>query len=110
MIGVVVRFQFAENFSAEKLERIANGARQKFVGMPGLRSKTFTIDADNRQAINFYIWESRAAAEAFFTPQLVEGVTGLYGVRPEIQFLEIAAVVDNGVPLVPLPVPTTVLA
>jgi hypothetical protein len=29
-------------------------------------------------------------------PGLVERVTGLYGVRPTIQFVEIATLVDNG--------------
>lgn len=95
MIGVLVKFQYTDAFSVEKVEKIAAAARQKFVGMPGLRSKAFMFDQAAKTAINFYIWESRAAAEAFFTPQLVEGVTALYGVRPEVQFVEIATLVDN---------------
>jgi hypothetical protein len=95
MVGVFVKFQYPDGFSVEKIEKIANGARQKFVGMPGLRSKAFTFDATANLAVNFYVWESRAAADAFFTPQLIEGITGLYGVRPEVQFVEIAALVDN---------------
>ncbi len=95
MIGVFVTFRYTDGFSAEKIEKIATGARQKFVAMPGLRSKAFTFDTDAKTATNFYVWESREAARAFFTPQLVEGVTGLYGVRPEVQFVEIAALVEN---------------
>jgi len=95
MIGVFVTFHYTDGFSAEKIEKIATSARQKFVRMPGLRSKAFTFDTAAKTAVNFYVWESRAAAEAFFTPQLVEGVTALYGVRPEIQFVEIAALVEN---------------
>ena len=30
-------------------------------------------------------------------PRLTERVTGLYGVRPRIEFVEIAALVDNAV-------------
>ena len=106
MIGVFVKFQYTDGFSVEKVEKIATGARQKFVGMPGLRSKAFTFDEAAKTAVNFYVWESREAAEAFFTPQLVEGVTGLYGVRPEVQFVEIATLVDNANE--PLTAPATV--
>jgi pimeloyl-ACP methyl ester carboxylesterase len=95
MIATFVTFRYPDAFSAEKVQTIAANARHKFEGMLGLRSKTFTVDADAKQAVNFYVWESREAAEAFFTPQLVEGVTALYGVRPEVRFVEIAALVDN---------------
>jgi hypothetical protein len=95
MIGTFVTFRYTDDFSAEKLRAIAAGARRKFEGMPGLRSKTFSVDAEAKQAVNFYVWESRNAAEAFFTPQLVEGVTALYGVRPEVRFVEVAEFVDN---------------
>jgi hypothetical protein len=63
--------------------------------MPGLRSKTFTIDEENHEAVNFYLWDSEEAARAFFTDELRQRVTGLYGVAPTIQFLEVAALVDN---------------
>jgi hypothetical protein len=43
---------------------------------------------------NFYVWESEAA-RAFFTEELVERVTGLYGVRPDVEFVDIVTVVDN---------------
>ena len=63
--------------------------------MPGLRQKAFTIDAENRRAINVYLWESEKAALAFFTPELAERVKGLYGVAARIEFAEVAALVDN---------------
>lgn len=65
--------------------------------MPGLRSKTFTFDPESGTATNVYLWESEEAARAFYSPQLVERVTGLYGVAPDVRFVEIAAIVDNGV-------------
>jgi hypothetical protein len=53
------------------------------------------LDEKRQQAMNFYVWESKAAAEAFFTEELRNKATGLYGVSPTISFLEIAEVVDN---------------
>ena len=64
---------------------------------PGLRLKAFTLDAERQRATNFYVWESEAAAKAFFTDELTERITGFYGVRPRIDFVEIAALVDNAV-------------
>jgi heme-degrading monooxygenase HmoA len=98
MLGVFVTFRYESSFDAAKVRKIAAGARAMFEGMPGLRSKAFTLSPDTREATNFYIWESDAAAKAFFNAQLVERVTGLYGVRPTIQFAEIATLVDNAHP------------
>ena len=98
MLGVFVTFRYESSFDAAKVRKIAVGARTMFEGMPGLRSKAFTLSPDTREATNVYIWESDAAAKAFFNEQLVERVTGLYGARPTIQFVEIATLVDNAHP------------
>lgn len=95
MIAVVVRFQYENEFNEARLQQIADGARTKFQGMPGVRSKAFTLDAARRQALNFYVWESEDAARNFYTPQMIEGVTKLYGVRPSIEYLKLAALVEN---------------
>jgi hypothetical protein len=63
--------------------------------MPGLRSKAFTLNPAAREATNFYIWDSEEAARAFFTDELLERVTGLYGARPSIDFVHIATLVEN---------------
>jgi hypothetical protein len=95
MVGVFVTFAYGDDFDPKKVAAIADGARERFVGMPHLRSKTFTIDPAARTATNFYVWDSREAAEAFFTDELREFVTGLYGVAPEIRYAEIATLVQN---------------
>jgi hypothetical protein len=43
MIAVMVRFQYENEFNEARLQQIAEGARSKFQGMRGLRSKAFTI-------------------------------------------------------------------
>jgi len=93
MIGVFVTFRYGDDFDEQRVRKIAENARAKFEGMAGLRSKAFTIDAAKREAANFYVWDSEDAARAFFTDALLAGVTGLYGVRPSVDFLQIAALV-----------------
>ena len=96
MIGVFVRFRYGEAFDERAVRAVAEGARVKFEGMPGLRSKAFTLSPEKREATNFYLWESEDAAKAFFTDELIERVTRLYGVRPSVEFVQIAALVENG--------------
>ena len=64
--------------------------------MPGLRSKAFTVNAGKREAVNLYVWDSEDAAKEFFTDALAERLTGLYGVRPTVEFVQIATLVENG--------------
>ena len=95
MIGVFVTFRYEDNFDERTVRKIAETARPRFEGMPGLRSKAFTLNSEKRVATNFYVWESEDAAKAFFTDELLERVTGLYGVRPTVEFVQIATLVEN---------------
>ena len=96
MIGVFVTFRYGDNFDERALRKIAETARARFEGMPGLRSKAFTLNSAKREATNFYVWDSEDAAKAFFSDELLERVTGLYGVRPSVEFVQIATLVENG--------------
>jgi heme-degrading monooxygenase HmoA len=95
MIGVLLTFRFGDAFDEQAIRKIAETARERFEGMPGLRSKAFTFNSAKREAANFYIWESEEAARVFFTDRLLEHVTGLYGVRPTVEIVRIAALVEN---------------
>src|SRR5215510_8706774 len=95
MIGVFVTFRYGDNFNEQTLRKIAETARAKFDGMAGLRSKAFTLNSAKREATNFYVWDSEDAAKAFFSEELLEQVTGLYGMRPSVEFVQIATLVEN---------------
>jgi hypothetical protein len=97
MHGAIVEFQYGEEFDRARIEAIAREARGRFEGLPQLRQKVFTVDATNRRATNVYLWESEEAAREFFDDALVDRVTGLYGVRPTVSFVEVAELVDNDV-------------
>ena len=99
MIGVILTFRYGDNFDGQVISKIAETARVKFEGMPGLHSKAFTFSSKKRQAINFYVWDSEDAAKAFFTEELLQRVSGLYGVRPDVEFVQVVALVENRSPL-----------
>ena len=95
MIGVFVTFRYDDNFNEQAIRKIAETARARFENMPGLRSKAFTVNSAKREATNFYVWDSEDVAKAFFTDELLERVTGLYGVRPSVEFVQIVTLVEN---------------
>ncbi len=95
MIGVFVTFSYGSDFDEQAVRKIAEAARSRFEGMPGLHSKAFTVNSGKREATNFYVWNSEEAARAFFTEALLERVAGLYGVRPRVEFVQIATLVEN---------------
>ena len=95
MIDVFVTIRYGDNFDEQAVRKIAETARVRFAGMPGLRAKAFTLNSAKREAANFYVWDSEDAAKAFFTDQLLERVAGLYGVRPSVDFVQIATLVEN---------------
>ena len=94
MVGVFVTFRYGDDFDEQAVRKVAETARVRFEGMPGLRSKAFTLNSGKHEATNFYVWESEDAAKAFFTDELLERVTGLYGVRPTVEFVQIATLVS----------------
>jgi heme-degrading monooxygenase HmoA len=95
VIGVNVTFEYGDEFDRARVLAVAQNARGTFDGMPGLRCKYFTLDDKHHRATNFYVWDSQDAAQSFFSDELRERVTGLYGVAPTIDFVEIAQIVDN---------------
>jgi heme-degrading monooxygenase HmoA len=94
MIAVFVTFD-TDDLDDARVRKVATEARGMFEGMVGLRNKFFTLSEAKTRATNVYVWESEPAARQFFSEQLVERVTGLYGVRPQIEFAEVVELVDN---------------
>jgi len=96
VIGVTVTFDYKDGFDRSRVIKVAENARAMFEGMPGLRYKFFTFDPEQSRVMNFYVWDSEEAARSFFSPELRERVTGLYGTAPTVAFVEIAEIVENG--------------
>ena len=87
MVEVLLIFRFGPEFDEARIRQVAEAAQGEANGTPGLRSKVLMIDAANRGAVHVYAWDSEGAARAFLTPDRVELITALYGVRPSVQFV-----------------------
>lgn len=97
MIGVIVTIGPGENLNRQRASVVAEQAVPMFQGMDGLLSKVFMWDDETGTVINTYVWDSEPAARAFFTPEVKEQITELYGVEPQVRFAEVSALVDNRV-------------
>ena len=95
MIGVNVTFDYDGDFDRARVIKQAEDSKAMIAAIPDVRFKFYTYDEKNQRATNFYVWESQDAAERFFTEELRELVTGLYGAAPRIDYVEIAEIVDN---------------
>jgi hypothetical protein len=72
--------------------------KKKFVtslSQQDLRSKAFSYNAEANSAKNYYVWEDANAAKNFFTEENISNIGNIYGVRPSVEFLEVATLVDN---------------
>ncbi len=95
MIGTFVTLRYPDGIDRSRVLKVAAESKGMFDGMPGLRSKAFTLDEEHDQAVNMYLWDSEEAARGFFTDDVTALITDVYGVPPTIQHVEILAVVDN---------------
>jgi hypothetical protein len=94
-LGVLVTFQYGDDYDRDRLVTIAARARDRAVGMPGLRNTFFSVDDAKQRAVNFYAWEWEDEGLAFFSGEQIEQLTQLYGVHPSVESVEIVELVDN---------------
>jgi hypothetical protein len=61
--------------------------------IPGLIFKTFTVNDDTYGGL--YLWTDRAAAQAWFTPELIAKIKARSGVDPQIIYFDSPIQIDN---------------
>jgi hypothetical protein len=102
MITAIVQYRLPPHIDqaacAAHFRKIAPGFR----AVPGLIRKQF-IHAEDGWAGGVYLWESRAAAEAFYSGPWLQGIRERYGMDPEIRYFATACVTDNAAAAVLLP-------
>lgn len=95
MITAIVTFKLPADVDAKKAAELFKGSAPKYRGMTGLVRKYYLFDAEKRIGGGVYLWQSRADAEAVYTPQWQAYIAERYGAPPEIRYFETAVVVDN---------------
>lgn len=68
--------------SEEVIRRQFVAVADRYLGVPGLIRKYFGFTEDAKCVIGIYLWESRDAADAFYSPAWMTGVTERWGAAP----------------------------
>jgi len=93
MITAVVRFRLPEGTSDDAKAMFEKSA-PNYRGVPGLvRRTTFTERIEPEGA--FYLWNSREAAERFYSEAWKSMIAQRYRAQPEISFYDTSIVVEN---------------
>ena len=95
MIVAITQYLLDESLTSEQVRSQAAASIDKFVDRSGLLRKYFMISDDASTGASVYLWESRQAAEAFFTEEWEQRIEGKYGHRPSVAYYDCTFVVDN---------------
>ena len=64
------------------IEKLFSEVAGNYLGIPGLVRKYFGFTEDGKSVIGIYLWTSRAAADKFYSPEWMAGVTQRWGAAP----------------------------
>ena len=95
MIVAIVTFKLPRRWSVAEAAAVFKSTAPKYVGKSGLRRKHYFVTEDGNRAGGIYFWESKAAAEACYTPEWQAMVTDKYGAAPDILYAAVPVSVDN---------------
>jgi hypothetical protein len=93
MIIASVRFSLPEGTSFEDARKLYEQNLAAYEKAPGLITKYYVFGGGKGGGI--YLWESREAAERFYTPEWREMIAKKYKGAGEIEWLENPVTVDN---------------
>lgn len=92
---VMWTFQVPSGTTKADLVSTIKTTAHTYQGIPGLIRKYYGISEDARSIVGIYLWESRAAADAFYTPDWVAMVTKRWGAPPVRQDWSTPMVVES---------------
>lgn len=95
MMLAIVTFELPRRWSVAEAAAVFESTAPKYLGKPGLVRKHYYVSEDGARAGGVYLWESKAAAEACYTPEWKATVTAKYGAPPQIMFAAAPVSVDN---------------
>jgi hypothetical protein len=95
MITAIVRFKLPATVSSDEASRLFQGSAPKYQGLEGLVRKYYLFDQKSHTGGGVYLWESREAADAVYTPEWRRMIADRYGAEPDITYFETPVIVDN---------------
>jgi hypothetical protein len=84
----------AETTKAQAVE-VIKATAHSYQGVPGLIRKYYGLTEDGASLVGIYLWQNRAAADAFYTPDWIQRVSGRWQSQATRQDWETPMVVES---------------
>lgn len=82
MYCVMWTYKVPAELTKPAIEKLFSEVAERYLGIPGLIRKYFGFSEDGASVIGIYLWASKAAADKFYTPEWIAGVTERWGATP----------------------------
>jgi hypothetical protein len=92
---VVWTYRTPPQLTKEKSDALFLSVADKYVGVPGLVRKYFGYSEDGSAIVGIYLWNNRAEADAFYSPEWLAGVISRWGATPDRADWQIPQVVES---------------
>jgi len=94
MHTVMWTFKVPAGTAKGQLVDTINATAHTYEGIPGLIRKYYGISADGGSLVGIYLWDNKAAADAFYSADWVATVTKRWAAAPQRQEWETPMVVE----------------
>jgi hypothetical protein len=88
-------FQLPADISKSDAVAIIRASAASYQGVPGLIRKYYGLTPDGTSLVGIYLWESRTAADAFYTDDWIARVSGRWQSQATRQDWETPMVVES---------------
>ena len=96
MIAALVLFPTNGGLALDEASARFNMTAPSYRGRAGLHAKAYLYADDGHDVGGFYLFDSRADADALYTDAWRARVTEVYGVEPTVRYFEVPVFIDNG--------------
>ena len=83
MYCVLWTYAAPPELTEERIREQFDAVAGNYVDVPGLVRKYFGFTEDATEVIGIYLWTSKDAADAFYSPEWIAGVTERWGAAPQ---------------------------
>lgn len=95
MIIAIVNFPLGAGKPVDAVQREFEASAPRFQAIPGLLRKNYLYDPQSGVGGGAYLWQSRAAAEAYYSTEWSARMAAMFGQAPTVQHFESPVQVDN---------------
>jgi len=95
MHTVMWTFQLPAEISKRQVTDIIGATAPAYQGVPGLIRKYYGLTSDGDRLVGIYLWENRAAADAFYTDGWKAAAAKRWAATPQRQDWETPMVVES---------------